>query len=80
MDEEIIQNLINILSDKHIVMIFDLKTRESFVSVKDATQKELFVSSALLDKRLCGDDLKKLEKLTAFKWRAVEEFKAQNKE
>lgn len=76
MDEEIMQKAMNCLSDKHIIMIYDLETHESFVSVKDATQKQLFVSSALLDKRLCGDDLNKLEKLTAFKWRVVEELKS----
>lgn len=69
------QKAIDSLSDKHIVMIYDLDTHEAFVSVKDATQKQLFVSSALLDKRLCGDDLNKLEKLTAFKLRVVKHFK-----
>lgn len=68
------------LSDKHIVMAYDLESHEAFVCIKDATKKDLFVTSALLDKQLCNGDLDRLEELIRFKLRVVEVLKAEQKQ
>lgn len=75
-----LEKFIGKLSDKHIVMAYDLESHGAFVCVKDATRIDLFVVSALLDKQLCNGDLDKLEKLIRFKLSVVEELKAKQKQ